>query len=106
MNVTIVFIFFILVLAIGYLVLSKHSSKGTDEDEKFLPYTGGQSLPPREARLSYQDFFRIGLLFGILHVSALVISTMPLSWENHKIGLVYIIGVGISASVLSNTKSR
>ncbi len=106
LSVPLVFIFFILIFTIGYLVLSRFSTKGLDHKEKYLPYTGGQNFPPRVSRLSYQEFFKTGLLFGIIHVSALVISTLPIGWDKHQIGLIYVLGIGISVSVLTSVKSK
>ena len=70
-----------------------------------MPYTGGQTLPSKINRLSYQTFFRLGLLFGIVHVAALMIATLPLEWQQQKIGVIYLIGIGISAFVLARNTS-
>ncbi len=101
LSVPIVFgIFFCMVGGI-YFFLSKHAPKGKDHPEKFLPYSSGQTFPPPEGRLSYQAFFRIGLLFAILHVAALTLSTLPLKGETLWVGLAYLIGITISAFVLA-----
>lgn len=105
LSVPVVFVFFCVVLTSAYLILSRYSAKGLDHKEKYQPYTGGQNLPPRDYRLSYQTFFRLGLLFGILHVAALIISTLPLNWAEHNIGLIYLVGIAISVFVLARTTS-
>jgi hypothetical protein len=86
--------------------LQRHAAKGKDHMDKHLPYSGGQRLPPVEVRLSYEKFFRLGLLFGIAHVAVLVLATLPLNWAAHRIGLLYLTGISISAIVLAQTKSK
>jgi len=98
------FIIFFLILFFVYSFLQKHAAKGLDHPDKHLPYSGGQRLPPTEVRLSYETFFRLGLLFGIVHVAVLVLATLPLKWSSHGIGLLYLLGISISALVLAHTK--
>jgi len=100
------FIIFFLLLFVGYILIQGHAAKGFDHPEKHLPYSGGQKIPPMEVRLSYETFFRLGLLFGIAHVAVLVLATLPLGWASHRIGLIYLIGISISAFVLAQTKPR
>lgn len=104
-SVPFVFVFFLSVLTAGYYLFSRYSAKGMDNKEKTMPYTGGQTLPPKINRLSYQTFFRLGLLFGIVHVAALMIATLPLEGQQRKIGVIYLIGIGISAFVLARNPS-
>lgn len=99
------FAFFFILLAVGYHVIQKYSAKGLDHPEKHLPYSGGQNLPPVEVRLSYKEFFRLGLLFGIVHVSTLVLSLLPLQRQSLQLGMFYLIGISISAYVLVRTSS-
>lgn len=99
----IAFIIFSLILFFVYCFLQRHAAKGLDHPDKHLPYSGGQRLPPTEVRLSYETFFRLGLLFGIVHVAVLVLATLPLNWDSHRIGLLYLLGISISAIVLAQT---
>ncbi|MBG0770256.1 MAG: hypothetical protein H0S82_01030 [Anaerolineaceae bacterium] len=94
------FALFLLLLALFYFFFQRHAAKGPDHAAKYLPYSSGQNLPPTEVRLSYQEFFRLGLLFGVVHVAALVLSLLPLQIETYKIGIFYLLGVSISAYVL------
>ncbi len=98
------FIVFFILVSLGYIFLQGYTAEGPDHKEKHLPYSGGQKIPPSEVRLSYESFFRIGLLFGITHVAVLVLATLPLNWSSQRIGLLYLIGVSISAVVLAQTK--
>jgi NADH:ubiquinone oxidoreductase subunit 3 (subunit A) len=101
LSVPVVFGVFFLIAGGLYVFLSKRAPRGKDHPEKFLPYSGGQDFPPTEGRLSYQAFFRIGLLFAVLHVAALTLSTLPLRGTLLPVGLAYLIGVTISAFVLA-----
>ena len=103
LSVPVVLLIFTALLTAVYLLLIRFSARGKDHPEKYLPYSGGQELPRREVQLSYQAFFRIGLLFGILHVSALMISTLPLTSSSIVIGILYLVGISISVFVLAKT---
>lgn len=103
LNIPAAFLFFVIIFTVLYLFLIRNSAKGKDHPEKYLPYSGGQELPPSEARLSYQAYFRLGFLFGILHVAALMISTLPLKSSMMGFGIVYLLGISISAYVLAKT---
>ena len=100
----ITFIIFLILVSIGYVFIQKHAAKGPDHPDKHLPYSGGQKIPPVEVRLSYEAFFRIGLLFGITHVAVLVLATLPFNNNSLLLGLFYLVGISISAIVLAQTK--
>lgn len=100
------FIIFFFLVFFGYAFIQQHAAKGQDHADKHLPYSGGQRLPPTVVRLSYETFFRLGLLFGIAHVAVLVLATLPLSWASHRWGLLYLLGVSISAMVLAGAKHK
>ena len=57
-------------------------------------------MPPR-AQLTYHAFFQLALMFGILHLAALVISTLPAEAIPHRAATAYLIGTGISVFVLT-----
>lgn len=100
----VVFILFLAVLTTIYALIRKHSPKGADHPDKHLPYSGGQKLPPMEVRLSYSTYFRLGLLFGVTHVAVLVLATFPIGSGNTGLGLLYLVGLSISAIVLAQRK--
>ncbi|HRT31149.1 MAG TPA: hypothetical protein P5211_01885 [Anaerolineae bacterium] len=68
---------------------------------KRLPYAGGEDVAPPRARMTYHTFLRLALMFGILHVAALVVSTLPLNLSSYRVALIYLIGIGISVLVLT-----
>jgi len=100
----VVFTLFLVVLSLMYALIRKHSSQGPDHPDTHLPYPGGQKLPPMEVRLSYSTYFRLGLLFGVTHVAVLVLATFPIGSGNIALGLLYLIGLSISAVVLAQRK--
>lgn len=106
LNPVFVFLFFLLLMTGAYVFILRFTDKGQPHPSKHQPYTGGQDFPTPDVQLSYQAFFRIGLLFGILHVAALVLSLLPLGWAKHQIGLLYLVCVMISAYVLANPDGK
>ncbi len=94
-----VFIF----LAVGIYILGRRiAAKGKDEPSKFKPYTGGKALEASERNMSYEAFFGLALMFTILHVAGLVISTVPFSTTINWTALFFIFGIGVSVLVLKD----
>ncbi len=92
---------FFLLLAYGiYSLGGRIAATGEHHEDKYLTYTGGETLPPPASRLSYHAFFRLALMFGILHVAALVVSTVPSGLPVQYIALIYLVGIGVSVGVL------
>jgi len=100
------FALFLLLLALFFFFFQRHAANGPDHAAKYLPYSSGQNLPPTEVRLSYQEFFHLGLLFGVVHVAALVLSLLPSQMETYQIGIFYLMGISISAYVLVRGPSK
>lgn len=100
LNPPVAFGLFLLIVFLAYRFFRKRAPKGPDDTGKYLPYSSGQNLPAVEVQLSYQEFFRLGLLFGLIHVSALVLSLLPLQVESRRIGIFYLAGISVSAFVL------
>jgi hypothetical protein len=40
-------------------------------------------------------------MFGILHLAALVLSTLPQTTSSYRLATVYLVGIGISVFVLA-----
>ncbi|MFH1446145.1 MAG: hypothetical protein ABIG43_01880 [Chloroflexota bacterium] len=96
-------IIFFFLLALGlYGIGVKLAANGEYHSDKYLPYTGGEGLPLPEKHVSYAAFFRLALMFGILHVAGLVISTLPSTFEFYWVALFYLLGVGVSILVLAD----
>jgi len=91
-----------LMLAYGLYKLSGAvAAKGDAQPGKYKPYASGEDLAPSDARLSYHAFFRLALLFGVLHVAGLVLSTLPLGTAYNRLALLYLGVVGLSILVLT-----
>lgn len=73
---------------------------------KHQPYACGEDLGPPRVRLGYQAFFHLALLFGILHLAALVLSTLPAEGVSHRLASAYVLGVAISVLVLSGVEEK
>lgn len=77
------------------------AAQGEDHPDKHRPYTGGEDMLPPTRQLSYQAFFRLALMFALLHVAALVLSTLSRNPASHRLALLYLAGVGVSVFVLT-----
>jgi len=95
------FALFMIVGIAFYALGGALGATGKPHPNKSRPYTGGEKLDPPKLGLAYQDFFWLALLFSILHVAALVVSTLHYSVDVHRLGLAYLVGIGISIFVLT-----
>ncbi|MBN1584023.1 MAG: hypothetical protein JXA89_25160 [Anaerolineae bacterium] len=77
------------------------SALGQEHPGKHQPYACGEDLMAPRAQLTYHAFFQLALMFGILHLAALVISTLPAEAIPHLAATAYLIGTGISVFVLT-----
>ena len=97
---------FLVFLTLAYSVyhlggqLAPHP-QGEPSADKYLPYTGGEHPLPPPGILAYHAFFRLSLLFGILHVATLVLSTLPHNIRSHRTAMLYVAGIAISVFVLT-----
>jgi NADH:ubiquinone oxidoreductase subunit 3 (subunit A) len=77
------------------------AAPGEEHPGKYQPYASGEDLPPPRAQLAYHDFFHLALMFAILHLATLVVTTLPPEGASHRIALAYLVGIGISVLVLT-----
>ena len=77
------------------------AAKGEAHPGKHQPYACGEDLLPPEAQLAYHAFFQLALMFSLLHLATLTVSTLPSGGESHRVAVVYLIGIAISALVLT-----
>ena len=80
------------------------AARGHDAPGKHQPYACGEELPPPKAQLAYHAFFRLALMFGILHLAAIVLSTLPFETVSHRLAVAYLVAIAIS--VLSLTEGE
>jgi hypothetical protein len=89
-------------LAYGlYRLGGKLAAPGEDHPGKHQPYACGEDLGLSRAQLTYHAFFKLALMFGILHLASLVIATLPASGTSRRLATLYLVGIGISVLVLT-----
>ncbi|HAF61534.1 MAG TPA: hypothetical protein DCK95_04335 [Anaerolineaceae bacterium] len=76
------------------------SAKGEYSRAKHLHYSCGEDIDAPHVEVNYHAFFRLALLFSILHIVALVISTIDLNTDNKLIPVLYLLGAGVSMIIL------
>jgi NADH:ubiquinone oxidoreductase subunit 3 (subunit A) len=81
------------------------AAKGEKHPGKHQPYACGEDLLPPEAQLDYRAFFQLALMFALLHLATLVVSTLPTGGVSHRIALVYLLGIIVSVLVLTKAEA-
>ena len=84
-----------------YMLSGKIKSNGKTVHTHQKSYTGGEEVSPPEGQVQYHAFFWMALLFGILHMAALVLSTLPLENMPTLLALLYLLGASAGVFVLS-----
>ena len=82
------------------------SAPAHDEPGKHQPYACGEDLEPAGVRLTYHAFFRLVLMFGVLHLAALMLATLPWGQGPHRVAMIYLAGIAISVLVLVRGERR
>ena len=91
-----------LALAYGLYRLGGILAAGGEESPgKHQPYACGEDLLPPEAQLAYHAFFQLALMFALLHLATLIVSTLPADGASRHIALVYLGGIVVSVLVLT-----
>ena len=96
-----------LALAYGlYRLGGALAAPGEEYPGKHQPYACGEDLLPPEAQLAYHAFFRLALLFAVLHLATLVLSTLPSGGASHRLATAYLVGIGSSVFVLTKGETQ
>ena len=77
------------------------SPRGEESPGKRMPYACGEDLGPTEARLSYQRFFRLALLFVIVHMATLVVVVLPHDVDGRVLATIFLLGVAVCVDALT-----
>jgi NADH:ubiquinone oxidoreductase subunit 3 (subunit A) len=89
-------------LAYGlYRVGGKLGARGEETPGKRQPYACGEDLSLSQTTLTYHAFFKLALMFGILHLATLVVATLPASATSRRLATLYLAGIGISVLALT-----
>jgi NADH:ubiquinone oxidoreductase subunit 3 (subunit A) len=78
------------------------AARGQEAPGKRQPYACGEDILPPQAQLSYHAFFKLELMFGILHLATLVIATAPAGGFSRRLATLYLVGVGVSVYALTD----
>ena len=88
-------------LAYGlYWLGGRLQATGQDSPGKHLPYACGEDLGLEESRFSYQRFFRLALMFVVVHMATLVVAFLPTALEDRVLATVYMLGVAVCVDAL------
>ncbi|MBM3137773.1 MAG: hypothetical protein FJZ98_06250 [Chloroflexi bacterium] len=102
-----VFVFMLFMGAGGAILYlgSIISHQGKNSVGKHTHYACGEELPKPELDLKYDAFYRLALLFGICHIIALIVSTIPVGYSGRIFPLIYLVGALLSLAILWERKS-
>ncbi|NLY75065.1 MAG: hypothetical protein GX075_07145 [Firmicutes bacterium] len=93
------FIIFFAVGALIYLSGSRLAVKGKASRGKKTQYACGENVPAQRVQPDYSAFFPFALFFTIIHVTALIMGTLP-SGNIALVGILYLAGIAISLFTL------
>jgi NADH:ubiquinone oxidoreductase subunit 3 (subunit A) len=93
-------VFLLLAFAL-YRLGGRLAAPGEDHPGKHRPYACGEDLLPPESHLTYHAFFQLALMFGLLHLATIVISTVPFDAGVRPLAVVYLVAIVVSVLVLS-----
>jgi NADH:ubiquinone oxidoreductase subunit 3 (subunit A) len=83
-----------------YGLAGRWAARGQDSAGKHLPYACGEDLSPERVKLSYHGFFRLALMFIIVHLATLVLAMLPGVQGARLPATLYRIGVWVCVDVL------
>jgi len=102
-------IVFIIFMLSGWALLAggrKIAASSEDSEGKHMHYSCGEDLDVPSFSLNYHQFFRLALLFGILHIVALVIATIPAESDIRFLPVLYLISAGVCMFILLEYDER
>ena len=95
-----IFLIFLLLGTVFFTLVRKIAAPGKDHPHKREPYACGEEMETSNIMLSYHSFFRVALLFGILHIVALVITTMPSELSRRGVAIAYLAAAAVTMIIL------
>lgn len=87
-----------------YRVAGRWAPEGEESPGKRQPYACGEDLSPAGSRLSYRGFFRLALVFVIVHISALVVAMLPRAGDMRLLATAYLLGAAMCVDLLVATR--
>lgn len=99
-NPALVFVVWLVAAAGLHWGSGKISMPGADTPDKDLPYACGEDIGLPDAQLSYRRFYRLALVFVVVHMATLVVALLPWSLETRVLATLYLVGVLVCVDVL------
>lgn len=93
-------VLFVLLIGGLYWLSGRWAARSVERPGKHAPYACGEDLLPGEVKLSYQRFFRLALMFVMVHMATLVLATLPSGKDMRLLAMLYMGGVAIALNVL------
>ncbi len=93
------FTLFILVGVLLYMFGALLAEKSEGNKEKNYQYACGEDVPAAKVQPDYTLFFPFAIFFTIIHVTALIMATIPVG-NMALMGILYLAGVSISLYTL------
>ncbi len=99
-------IVFMIILAVSFLLsfgFSKLSFKGHNADSKgkLEQYACGEDIPSKPVKPDYSQFFPFAIFFTIMHVVALVLTTLPEDFSSgYILAAIYISSALVGLLIL------
>jgi len=95
------------VVAAGlYWAGGRIAPRGQDAPGKRMPYACGEDLNQGEARVSYRRFFRLALMFIVVHMGTLVVAMLPGGLPANLLATGYLVGMAVCVDVLVSDERR
>lgn len=95
---------FLILLIAGYLIslsFSKLAVKGHESAGKFEQYACGEDIPAQHLKPDYSQFFPFAIFFTIMHVVALILTTIPKDFSSgYMIGAIFIASALVGLLIL------
>jgi len=96
-------IVFLIAFAVGLLLywLGRGMAPKTNMTQaKGTPYACGEDAPMEKVQISYKMFFSLAIFFTVMHVAALVVTTLPAGGTSLLLGVVYLAIIVLSIFAL------
>lgn len=93
------FALFLLIGGLLYLFGYLLAEKGNQSQHKKDPYACGEDVPAAKIQPDYSLFFPFAIFFTIIHVTALIMATLPVG-NLALMGIIYLAGISISLYTL------
>jgi NADH:ubiquinone oxidoreductase subunit 3 (subunit A) len=92
------FVIFLLLSFVFSKLVAKLAAKGKNSDGKLKAYACGEDIPTHKIQPNYKQFFSFAFFFTIMHIIALLLTTIPRGIP--PVAFVYILVAAIAIFIL------